>query len=138
MDTGSCLLLGKGRCQKKRFFGTLSQTSDPTHPPRTFETPLSEKWKLGLFCFLGCLGHFGFFLKSERFLRQNSIYLFGTLNLLNSMNISNCKKGDVLFEFVNCSKISCFLVCVCFFSCFGFHNYLCSKKCLCFLPDFLP
>ena len=43
------------------FFGTLSQTSDPTHPPRTFGTPLSEKWKLGLFFFLGCLGHFVFF-----------------------------------------------------------------------------
>ena len=34
----------KGRCQKKTYlFGTLSQTSDPTHPPRTFGTPLSEK-----------------------------------------------------------------------------------------------
>ena len=33
----------QGRCQKKRFFGTCSQTSDPTHPPRTFGTPLSEK-----------------------------------------------------------------------------------------------
>ena len=26
--------------QNKRFFGTLSQTSDPTHPQRTFGTPL--------------------------------------------------------------------------------------------------
>ena len=33
----------KGVCQKKRFFGTLSQTLDPTHPTRTFGTPLSEK-----------------------------------------------------------------------------------------------
>ena len=29
--------------KKKHLFGTLSQTSDPTHPPRTFGTPLSEK-----------------------------------------------------------------------------------------------
>ena len=29
--------------KKTDFFGTLSQTSDPTHPPRTFGTPLSEK-----------------------------------------------------------------------------------------------
>ena len=28
---------------KKSFFGTLSQTSDPTRPPQTFGTPLSEK-----------------------------------------------------------------------------------------------
>ena len=29
--------------KKTVFFGTLSQTSDPTHPPRSFGTPLSEK-----------------------------------------------------------------------------------------------
>ena len=34
--------VGEG-VKKNRFFGTLSQTSDPTHPPRTFRTPLSEK-----------------------------------------------------------------------------------------------
>ena len=34
----------KRRCKKKTFFfRTLSQTPDPTHPPRTFRTPLSEK-----------------------------------------------------------------------------------------------
>ena len=48
---------------KKPFFGTLPQTSEPTHPQRTFGTPLSERWKLCLFCFLGCLEHFIFFLK---------------------------------------------------------------------------
>ena len=29
--------------KKTVFFGTLSQTSDPNHPLRTFEAPLSEK-----------------------------------------------------------------------------------------------
>ena len=33
----------EGVKKKTFFFGTLSQTSDPTHPPRTFGTPLSEK-----------------------------------------------------------------------------------------------
>ena len=37
-------ILTKGRCQKKTYlFGNLSQTSDPTHPLRTFGTPLSER-----------------------------------------------------------------------------------------------
>ena len=29
--------------KKTILFGTLSQTSDPTHPPRAFGTPLSER-----------------------------------------------------------------------------------------------
>ena len=42
--------------------------------------PLSEKWKLSLFCFLGCLEHFIFFWKNEKFFGQNSMCLFGTLD----------------------------------------------------------
>ena len=49
--------------KKNVFFGTLSQTSDPTHPPRTFRTPLSENKKSSLFCFLGHLEHFIFLKK---------------------------------------------------------------------------
>ena len=58
----------------------MSQTSDPTHPPRTFGTPLSEKEKLSLFCFLGCLEHFIFLKKWEIFRTkfQNS-KIFGAL-----------------------------------------------------------
>ena len=53
-----------GKVSKKTFFfGTLSQTWDPTHPPRTFGTPLSEKQKLSLFCFLGYLEHLEFLEK---------------------------------------------------------------------------
>ena len=33
----------EGVKKKTYLFGTLSRTSDPTHPPRTFGTPLSEK-----------------------------------------------------------------------------------------------
>ena len=35
--------LREGVKKNPDLFGTLSQTSDPTHPPRTFRTPLSEK-----------------------------------------------------------------------------------------------
>ena len=59
------------------FFGTLSQTSDPTHPPCTFGTPLSEKWKFSLFCFLGCLEHFIFFLKKWEIFRTKFQNLWG-------------------------------------------------------------
>ena len=45
----------------------MSQTSDPNHPPRTFGTPLSERWQLDLFCFLGCLEYFIFFEKMRNF-----------------------------------------------------------------------
>ena len=66
--------------KKNGFFGTLSQTSAPTHPPRMFGTPLSEKLKLGLFCFLGCLEHFFFLKKWEIFRTKFHMYLFETLD----------------------------------------------------------
>ena len=56
------IFLREGVKKKTYLFGTLSQTSDPTQPPRTIGTPLSEK-KLSLFCFLGCLEHFIFLKK---------------------------------------------------------------------------
>ena len=43
------LCLREGVKKNRFFFGTLSQTSDPTHPPRTFGTPLGEKWKHFIF-----------------------------------------------------------------------------------------
>ena len=43
-DVGfSAITVREGVKKKTYLFGTLSQTSDPTHPPRTFGTPLSEK-----------------------------------------------------------------------------------------------
>ena len=62
--------------KKHLFFGTLSQTSDPTHPLRTFGTPLSERWKLGLFCFLGCLEHFIFLKKWEIFRTKFHVFVW--------------------------------------------------------------
>ena len=37
--------MNKGRCKKKKriYLGLCPKTSDPTHPLRTFWTPLSEK-----------------------------------------------------------------------------------------------
>ena len=48
VESQTCAVGGWGlmfgtKSQKKVFLGTLSQTSGPTHPLRTFGTPLSEK-----------------------------------------------------------------------------------------------
>ena len=42
-DGDVTLVIREGVKKKPYLFGTLSQTSDPTHPPRRFGTPLSEK-----------------------------------------------------------------------------------------------
>ena len=62
------MILCKGRCKKKPYlFGTLSQTSDPTHPPRTFGTPLSEK-KVKFILLFRLFRAFYFFEKMRNFL----------------------------------------------------------------------
>ena len=53
------------------------------------------------------------------------------LNLLNFMNISNCRKRCPFLVCKLQQDIFIFLSAY-FFSCFEFHVYLCSKKCLCF------
>ena len=70
------MYIREGVKKKPDLFGTLPQSSDPTHPPRTFGTPLSEKWKLSLFCFLGCLEHFIFLKKWAIFRTKFHVFIW--------------------------------------------------------------